>query len=295
MTIGQKARRILRAQALRGKAIHIVAACAIAVVLGSSPILVSSSAQEISQEPAIRPGQINVLLLADGQESHAAIFDLGHISVAEVLARNKIALGELDRVAPDLDQEVADGTVIRVVRVRREVVTRDATLPPPTQARHDRRVGRPIVLHPGSPGLVSQRVKTYTKDGEVTQEQVLQSRIVRQAVARRIVVGRNNRPLPSRGGLPLIMVATAYDPGPLSCGKYASGRTAVGMKAGRGVVAVDPSVIPLGTRLYVEGYGEAVAGDVGRAIKGRRIDLGFDTYGEACRFGRRVVRVRILD
>jgi 3D (Asp-Asp-Asp) domain-containing protein len=240
---------------------------------------------------------VNAVLLADGQEKHIEV-DVGagrHISVAEVLARGKIALGELDRVIPELEQKVADGTVIRVVRVRREVVTRHVNLPAPTQARHDKRVGRPILLHPGAPGIVSQRVKTYTKDGEVTQEQVLQSRVVRQPVARRVVLGRNNRPLPSRGGLPLIMVATAYDPGPRSCGKYASGRTAVGMKAGRGVVAVDPSVIPLGTRVYVEGYGEAVAGDVGRAIKGRRIDLGFDTYEEARRFGRRVVRVHILD
>jgi 3D (Asp-Asp-Asp) domain-containing protein len=67
------------------------------------------------------------------------------------------------------------------------------------------------------------------------------------------------------------------------------------MKAGKGVVAVDPRVIPLGTRLYIEGYGVAVAGDVGSAIKGRRIDLGFGTYAEAIRWGRRNVRVQILD
>ena len=293
MSTGQNARRILGAGALRGKATQIVTACAVAVVVGSSSLVVSSSAQDISQESA----NWRIVLLADGQEKHieVAVEAGGPISVAEALARGKIALGELDRVIPELEQKVADGTVIRVVRVRREVVTRHVNLPAPTQARHDKRVGRPILLHPGAPGIVSQRVKTYTKDGEVTQEQVLQSRVVRQPVARRVVLGRNNRPLPSRGGLPLIMVATAYDPGPRSCGKYASGRTAVGMKAGRGVVAVDPFVIPLGTRVYVEGYGEAVAGDVGRAIKGRRIDLGFDTYEEARRFGRRVVRVHILD
>ena len=93
----------------------------------------------------------------------------------------------------------------------------------------------------------------------------------------------------------LIMVATAYDPGPRSCGRYASGWTAIGMRAGKGVVAVDPSVIPLGTRLYIEGYGPAVAGDVGRAIKGRRIDLGYGTYREAIAWGRRTVRVYVLD
>jgi 3D (Asp-Asp-Asp) domain-containing protein len=257
-----------------------------AAVLAGCLLLVSSSAQEVSQE------SVNVVLLADGVEKH---IQTEQVSVAEVLARSKIVLGELDRVTPDLEQRVDDGTTIKVVRVRRQVVTRQGNLVPPTKARYDRRVGRPIVLHPGMPGLVSQLVKTYTKDGEVTQERVLQSHVLRQPVAKTIVVGRNNRRLPSRGGPPLIMVATAYDPGPRSCGKYASGRTAVGVKAGRGVVAVDPSVIPLGTRLYIDRYGEAVAADVGRAIRGRRIDLGFDTYQEARRFGRRVVRVYILD
>jgi 3D (Asp-Asp-Asp) domain-containing protein len=60
-------------------------------------------------------------------------------------------------------------------------------------------------------------------------------------------------------------------------------------------VAVDPRVIPLRSRLYVEGYGLAIAGDTGRAIKGNRIDLGFNTYREAMRFGRRSVIVHILE
>jgi len=91
------------------------------------------------------------------------------------------------------------------------------------------------------------------------------------------------------------MVATAYYPGPESTGKSADGITATGMRAGHGVVAVDPRVIPLGTRLYIPGYGLAVAGDVGGAIKGLRIDLGFSTLREALHFGRRRVTVYVLD
>lgn len=71
--------------------------------------------------------------------------------------------------------------------------------------------------------------------------------------------------------------------------------TATGMKAQHGVVAVDPSVIPLGTRLYVEGYGNAIAADTGSAIKGNRIDLCFDTLSECNKYGRRTVKVEILD
>ena len=62
-----------------------------------------------------------------------------------------------------------------------------------------------------------------------------------------------------------------------------------------GVIAVDPSFIPLGTRVYIPGYGEAIAEDTGGAIKGRIIDLAFETYEEAVHFGRQEIEIYILD
>jgi len=104
---------------------------------------------------------------------------------------------------------------------------------------------------------------------------------------------------PSRGyfsGRRIIeMHATAYTAAPSENGGNTSGRTAIGLKIGHGVVAVDPRVIPLGTRLFIEGYGHAVAADTGSAIKGHRIDLGVDTRRESNRIGRRRVKVHILD
>lgn len=91
------------------------------------------------------------------------------------------------------------------------------------------------------------------------------------------------------------MSSTAYEPGPRSCGRHADGFTSIGLKAGYGVVAIDPDVIPYGTRLYVEDYGFAVAGDTGGAINGKRIDLGFLTVKECLNWGRRKVKVYILD
>ena len=64
------------------------------------------------------------------------------------------------------------------------------------------------------------------------------------------------------------MVATAYDPGPGSCGKYADGITCSGKRAGYGIAAVDPTIIPLGSKLYIEGYGYAIAADVGIDVRG---------------------------
>ena len=79
----------------------------------------------------------------------------------------------------------------------------------------------------------------------------------------------------------------------MSCGND-SGNTAIGLQAGYGVVAVDPDVIGLGARLYIEDYGYAVAGDTGGAIKGNRIDLGFLTLEECYAWGRRDVKVYVL-
>ncbi len=89
----------------------------------------------------------------------------------------------------------------------------------------------------------------------------------------------------------MTMRATAYLPTDGS----ATGTTAMGIPATYGIVAVDPRVIPLGTRVYIPGYGEALAADTGGAIKGYKIDLCMESYSQAMRFGRRDVTVYILE
>jgi len=71
------------------------------------------------------------------------------------------------------------------------------------------------------------------------------------------------------------------------------GRTASGLPCAKGVVAVDPRLISLGTQMYVPGYGRAIAADVGTAIKGRIIDLWMPTDAAARRWGRRTVTITI--
>jgi 3D (Asp-Asp-Asp) domain-containing protein len=74
---------------------------------------------------------------------------------------------------------------------------------------------------------------------------------------------------------------------------YLPGKTALGVPVRKGVVAVDPRVIPLGSRLHVPGYGPALAADVGYAIKGRIIDLWFPSTPQARAWGRRTVTITI--
>jgi peptidoglycan DL-endopeptidase CwlO len=71
------------------------------------------------------------------------------------------------------------------------------------------------------------------------------------------------------------------------------GRTATGLETGWGIAAVDPSVIPLGTRMTIPGYGEAIAADTGGAVRGAEIDLWFPTIAEALAWGRRTITVTL--
>lgn len=92
---------------------------------------------------------------------------------------------------------------------------------------------------------------------------------------------------PSRGDQTMIFEATAY------C--YTGNRTYTGTWPSRGTVAVDPAVIPLGTRLWIEGYGEGVAEDTGGVIRGHKIDLYMESEDECWAWGRRTVEVRIIE
>jgi 3D (Asp-Asp-Asp) domain-containing protein len=71
------------------------------------------------------------------------------------------------------------------------------------------------------------------------------------------------------------------------------GTTATGLPVGHGIVAVDPRLIPLGTRMTIPGYGEAVAADTGGAIVGMTIDLWFPTEAQAAAFGRRSITITL--
>ena len=81
------------------------------------------------------------------------------------------------------------------------------------------------------------------------------------------------------------MIATAYT--------HTGYRTATGTWPSRGTIAVDPTIIPLGTRLFVEGYGEGIAEDTGGAIQGHIIDLYMESEDECWAWGRRQVKVQV--
>ncbi|MGE5423640.1 MAG: 3D domain-containing protein [Ignavibacteriales bacterium] len=105
---------------------------------------------------------------------------------------------------------------------------------------------------------------------------------------------------PSRSGdIPrytkeLSLVATAYCPCDICNYPYGGQPTYIGLPLGPGIAAVDSNIIPMGTKLYVEGYGYAIAADQGSAIKGNRIDLCFADHQKALNYGIQNVKVYIL-
>ncbi|WP_053083780.1 3D domain-containing protein [Rubeoparvulum massiliense] len=90
----------------------------------------------------------------------------------------------------------------------------------------------------------------------------------------------------------MVVETTAFNSSETNLSDY----TAIGLKTRKGIVAVDPSVIPLGTHLYIEGYGYAVAADRGGAIKGNKVDVYMETLNEAKQYGRKKnIKVFVLD
>jgi len=223
-------------------------------------------------------------------------------TVAGVLLDAGIQLGDLDEVTPLLDAppamtidvtRVKAWTVIRRVPIAREVVYRPDLLLPP---------GREKVLRHGRTGVREEQIRFIQRDNAPVQKAVLWSHVIRRAatrvVARRpsevemiaMFQRRDSAIVFGFSRLAMRMIATAYVPWCYGC----SGITATGRPAGHGIVAVDPRIIPLGSHLYIPGYGSAIAGDTGGAILGSRIDLGMDSLGDALVFGRREVTVYVL-
>jgi 3D (Asp-Asp-Asp) domain-containing protein len=220
-------------------------------------------------------------------------------TVSEALSLLNVEIGPHDQVFPDLSATLAPGMRVTVIRRETRTWVEHTPIPFSVQTVPDRTVlkGQQVVRTAGQPGARDRTVRVEYADGRPVTMQALSETIVRQPVAKVVAIGTkpNIATVGAYAGKEILYLeATAYYPGPNNFGGGVGPKTAIGLIARRGIVAVDPSVIKLGTHLYIEGYGEAVAGDTGGAIQGSRIDLCFDTYDEAMRFGRRSVKLYIL-
>lgn len=183
--------------------------------------------------------------------------------------------------------KVKDGMTIHVVPYEKRTVVRKEKLPVSYIRWYDPYLGSTAleVIDPGRPGEMAVTTEEYVSDGKVLRSDVVSSEMVDEGIEGSMKVGTPEETV----GQILHMSATAYHP---SDGD-GRGITATGTQAGYGTVAVDPNVIPLGSTVYIPGYGEAVASDTGGAIRGNRIDLCMETFAECYNFGVRNVEVYI--
>lgn len=200
------------------------------------------------------------------------------------------------KTIPDAATRPAPNMEIRILTLSNKVMEKELPIPFPIVRQPDPMMekGMEAVVEHGVPGKKLATVRQMFEDGREAGFDILSEKVLEEPRPEVLRVGTREANDSSRGTIRfqkmLVMEATAYTP--FDDGQ--SGLTASGIPARRGVVSVDPRVIPLGTRVYVMGYGPALAADTGGAIKGARIDLCFEEYNDAIRFGRRTVEVYIL-
>jgi uncharacterized protein YabE (DUF348 family) len=207
--------------------------------------------------------------------------------VAGALGQEGIALLGKDRVEPAISAPIRSGATVRVIRVREELAIEFEPIPFQTEWVPDPKVEIDNIrlVQEGQVGLTKRRYRVvYENDQEVDRylEDVWaeQPPITKtMAYGTRIVI----RTLETPDGeieywRKMRVYTTSYTAA--TCGKPRDhpryGYTRLGIWLTKGIVATDPTVIPLKTRLYVPGYGLAFAGDTGGGVKGKFVDLGFD-------------------
>ncbi len=231
-------------------------------------------------------------------------------TVADFLERESVTLGELDRVEPGLAARLNQESEIKVIRVEKvtDVVEESVAFGTVTRKDEKLRSGKEKVVQSGENGKVTKHYEVVLEDGNEVSRKLLKTDTVIESKDRIVAIGTQPAPAVSRGSTPsssssnttssngrtFTVKATAYTAGCSGC----SGITATGINLNKNrnmkVIAVDPNVIPLGSRVHVEGYGEAIAGDTGGAIKGNKIDVHVPTKSDAYRWGTRTVKVTII-
>ena len=233
-------------------------------------------------------------------------------TLGEVFKDKNIVLNDKDFADTDLAAPVNDGMKVAITRFLQKEEAVNEKVPFKTQKvlSPDLNDGVVRVRQQGSEGIVERRYNVVYKNGVEVSRDLIEERTVQNPVDSVVEYGMRFYAKTSRGEIfrykkVITVSASAYDNGYSSCGKSPGdsgyGRTATGMSAKVGVVAVDPNVIPLYSRLYIEApngswsYGYCVAGDTGGSIKGSTVDLFFDSPSEARQFGRRSAKVYVLD
>lgn len=230
-----------------------------------------------------------VKVIADGECREIITTPVG---LEEAVAMAGFELNEKDILKPQDSDETVGGQEIEIIRVTEKELQEDAEIPCTVERVDDVYLEKGLsrTIKAGKNGLARDTIKVTYYNGVEEKRELIKSETIREPVKRIVSMGIITSV--SRAGQRLnfsearYMQSTAYT--------YTGNRTATGEQPAVGVVAVDPRVIPLGTRMYIEGYGYAHAGDTGGAVKGNKIDVFLEQRSQCMSWGRRTVKVYLL-
>lgn len=260
--------------------------------------------KELVNNDVVSIKKSNKVTIVDGEKN----FDIYTTasSVSDLMAEGVISINEeVDFLNVNKDSKIANEMVIEITRVTKEVISQEELVPYDVEKRESVSIPKDHVriLSEGSAGsnLVTTEI-IYHNGKEV--DRVVTTSQISAPVNRVVEYGIGDYAYGTKletvnYSKKLVCTATAYCACKRCCG-WSTGITASGMMAQYGVIAVDPRVIPLGTKLYIETtdgsytYGYSIAADTGGAIKGNKVDLFFPSHGEALQFGRKTVNVYIM-
>ncbi|MFC0274254.1 ubiquitin-like domain-containing protein [Metabacillus herbersteinensis] len=226
-------------------------------------------------------------------------------TVADFLKEQDVKLNDLDKIEPALTDKLNAKDVVTVTRVEKvtDVVEEPIAFNVETKKDSNIEKGKQEVLESGEEGKQEKHFEVVLENGKEVSRKLIKTEKKKDSKNRVVALGTKNvqqaSTTVSRGNdsvsKEFYVSSTAYTAHCNGC----SGTTATGVNLRSNpnakVIAVDPSIIPLGTKVFVEGYGYAVASDTGSAIKGNKIDVFFSDKSAAYRWGRKQVKIKILD
>ena len=304
----------------------------VAVSPASSLSPVTQIAPIPAESPSFQPkkleltSKLRIRAIVGGKERQAQIAVKPQLTVGQALAAMGISLAALDRVVPNASALARENMTIRVSRISSKIQKRRTAIPATLRYQPSNSIapGAKKTLQEAKPGALEISERIWTRDGKITKREFVSQRIAVAPKPKIVALGVKSHLMPNairphrryaaalayRGGTPrdrmlppadprtfkttksVSVLATGYSAGP--AGGAIGNWTATGVRCTYGAVAVDPRFIPLGSKMYIEGYGYGFACDTGGAIKGAKIDLAFDSPRAAFRHGRKRVKVWIL-
>ncbi|CDQ37783.1 hypothetical protein M948_08975 [Virgibacillus sp. CM-4] len=248
-------------------------------------------------------------------------------TVADLLEESQVKFDQdgADKIKPALGEKVTKDTTVSIVRVETEKDEVTETIAFSTEEKNDSSLpkGEKRVLSEGKEGKVEKVYEIVKENGKEVSKELVDENVIEESEDRVVAIGTkqkednnlvtlstkkpkqseassesnnaqnaNDR---SQGGKTYTMSASAYTASCSGCSGFTTTGINLNANPNKKVIAVDPSVIPLGSRVWVEGYGEAIAGDTGGHIVGNRIDVHVPSKQAAYNWGRKTVTVKVIN